>query len=176
MLGQFHTQSLSPLNHWAAFCYYCFVCFFSNWIICFFLLSCMSSLYFWILSPYQGHHLQVSSTNQLVVFLFCWWSLLLWRRFLVWCSPPMVSPLKYFLWLPVRLNIFHIFYSYIQHVLIRIYYVSGHEPGTRGTQKILSSWLEDVEWQWKTKQSSEVKNNGKDLFLKDYSRNTTLKR
>ena len=40
---------------------------------------------FWILTPYQMYHWQLCSPIH--SFSFCWWSPLLCKTFLVWCSP-----------------------------------------------------------------------------------------
>ena len=42
---------------------------------------------FWILAPYQLYPWWTCSPIQWVVFSSCWWSSLLCKNFLVWCSP-----------------------------------------------------------------------------------------
>lgn len=71
----------------------------------------------------------------------------------------MVSSLKCFLWIPVRVNIFRIFYSYIQHIFMRKYCVSGNEPGARDTRGQKKSFISSREcrWQRKMKQGNEIK-------------------
>ena len=62
------------------------LCIFFNWVVWFFVLSCMSSLYILDISPLSDIWLQISSPIQCVAFLFWWWFTLLWRNFLVLVS------------------------------------------------------------------------------------------
>ena len=41
-----------------------FFCPFFNWVVCFLMLSSISYLYSWILTPYQSYHLKISSLIQ----------------------------------------------------------------------------------------------------------------
>ena len=47
-----------------------------NQIVYFLTLSCIVVYIFWILTPYQTYHLQISSPILSIAFLFCWWLLL----------------------------------------------------------------------------------------------------
>ena len=62
------TQFLCPLLKWI-------ICVYSYWDVWVFYI-------FWILSP----DLQIFSPVPYIAFSFCWLLLLMWRRFLLWCS------------------------------------------------------------------------------------------
>ena len=61
------------------------LCPFFNWI--FLLLSCMSSLYILDISSLPDTWRANIFSHSLGCLFVCWWLPLLWKSFLVWCSP-----------------------------------------------------------------------------------------